>query len=637
MYKLKLTIISIILVVFSTIAYSGLATSLAITGEANIRAVSDIRVTDISLNATPNGGVEQYSSKYTKNTVTTGFLLSNSTYSISYDVTIKNNGETDQVIYGISKTSNNNGVHILVDGEEINDQVPIFIGYKTTKTITLTYSTSNPSNETINVITTFDFREVYYITYNSQGGSSIAIQTKYQNVDINITNDRPTKTGYIFLSWNDASNGSGVSYSPGGSYTLNSNKTLYAQYQNGTYQITLDDQNATTSATASIYEKYDMGYYLESGAVNQMTTSTNGIVVPQKDGYVFGGYYTSTNGQGVQYIDDTGKLTSNADASHFSDVGTLYAKWTANVMTINYYANGAQKDNNVNLSNQLLRTETFDYDSNIGSSGTILSSSGLPNYDDGIWKLTKTGYHADKYWHVGTANASVKVFENTAFTKSQDLSNVMEKLEDFKDGDITVNIYAGWTANTYTITYKGNNSTSGTTASSSHTYDTAKALTTNGFSRTGYSFTGWNTQADGSGTPYLNNASVTNLADVDNGNVDLYAQWTPNTFTVIFNKNHNDATGSMSNQTFTYDVAQNLTSNTFSRTGYKMVGWNTQADGNGTSYSDAQSVSNLVSSGNITLYAKWQRVMAENVEHEEDELNCTDSQCMVDEIYYMLY
>ena len=143
--------------------------------------------------------------------------------------------------------------------------------------------------------------------------------------------------------------------------------------------------------------------------------------------------------------------------------------------------------------------------------------------------------------------------------------------------------------------------------------------------------------ADGSGTPYLNNASVTNLADVDNGNVDLYAQWTPNTFTVIFNKNHNDATGSMSNQTFTYDVAQNLTSNTFSRTGYKMVGWNTQADGNGTSYSDAQSVSNLVSSGNITLYAKWQRVMAENVEHEEDELNCTDSQCMVDEIYYMLY
>ena len=62
----------------------------------------------------------------------------------------------------------------------------------------------------------------------------------------------------------------------------------------------------------------------------------------------------------------------------------------------------------------------------------------------------------------------------------------------------------------------------------------------------------------------------------------------------------------MSNQTFTYGTAQNLTSSTFTKTGYAFKGWNTKADGTGTSYSNGQSVSNLTTTngGTVTLYAQ---------------------------------
>ena len=101
----------------------------------------------------------------------------------------------------------------------------------------------------------------------------------------------------------------------------------------------------------------------------------------------------------------------------------------------------------------------------------------------------------------------------------------------------------------------------------------------------------------------------------------------------------NGGTGTMQDQTLKYGVTDNLTTNTFTKTGHKFMGWNTAIDGTGTSYTDGQSVSNLSSTNNdeITLYAQWQRVMAENVEYHEDEVNCSDTQCMIDELYWMLY
>ena len=164
--------------------------------------------------------------------------------------------------------------------------------------------------------------------------------------------------------------------------------------------------------------------------------------------------------------------------------------------------------------------------------------------------------------------------------------------------DIT--LYAKWAPITYTVSFD-KNSGSGTMNSQTFTYDAAQNLTANSFTRTGYTFNSWNTKADGSGDSYTNSQSVKNLASTNNATITLYAQWKINTFTVTFDKN--GGTGTMTNQTFTYNVAQNLTANSFTHTGYAFAGWNTKSDGSGDNYTDKQSIT-LTTAG-LTLYAQW--------------------------------
>lgn len=88
----------------------------------------------------------------------------------------------------------------------------------------------------------------------------------------------------------------------------------------------------------------------------------------------------------------------------------------------------------------------------------------------------------------------------------------------------------------YTVTFNGNGG-SGTMADQSFEYGEEKALTANVFIRTGHDFTGWNTEADGSGTSYTDEKIVKNLTDTDGGTVTLYAQWKPSTYAVNLNTN----------------------------------------------------------------------------------------------------
>lgn len=136
--------------------------------------------------------------------------------------------------------------------------------------------------------------------------------------------------------------------------------------------------------------------------------------------------------------------------------------------------------------------------------------------------------------------------------------------------------------------------------------------------RENYIFVGWYTEADG-GNKVTSTTTVTQSTDHT-----LYARWQANTYTVTFNGN--GATGgSTATQNFTYDAAQNLRANGFQQA-YTVTfdpgeglnsssatatstfkGWNTKADGSGTTYSNGQSVKNLTATngGNITLYAQW--------------------------------
>ena len=173
--------------------------------------------------------------------------------------------------------------------------------------------------------------------------------------------------------------------------------------------------------------------------------------------------------------------------------------------------------------------------------------------------------------------------------------------EDKVIGNIT--LYAGFRANTYTIVFNANTG-SGTMSNQSMTYDTAANLTANAFTKTGYTFKGWATSAGGS-IAYTNGQSVKNLSAEQGATVNLYAVWEANTYTITFNAN--GGTGSMSNQSMTYDQSKALTANAFTRKNHEFKGWATSAGGE-VVYTNSQSVSNLTATngGNVNLYAVWE-------------------------------
>jgi len=150
----------------------------------------------------------------------------------------------------------------------------------------------------------------------------------------------------------------------------------------------------------------------------------------------------------------------------------------------------------------------------------------------------------------------------------------------------------------YAVTYDANG---GQTVPPNQTkyYTHNLTLTATEPTRTGYTFVKWNTEADGSGDDYYPSGTYTTEAPVT-----LYAQWQANEYTVTYNANATDATGSTAQSTFTYDVSGTLRTNGYSRANYLFLGWATSETG-AVVYSDGQSVTNLAPSGNVDLYAVW--------------------------------
>ena len=109
-----------------------------------------------------------------------------------------------------------------------------------------------------------------------------------------------------------------------------------------------------------------------------------------------------------------------------------------------------------------------------------------------------------------------------------------------------------------------------------------------------YTFKGWN-------NGILSQEFSFNIT----GDTNLWPLYEANKYTVIFHKNRETATGTMSNQSLTYDSSEELSKNEFSLAGYTFTSWNTKPDGSGTSYDDEESVLNITENDDITLYAQW--------------------------------
>lgn len=165
-------------------------------------------------------------------------------------------------------------------------------------------------------------------------------------------------------------------------------------------------------------------------------------------------------------------------------------------------------------------------------------------------------------------------------------------------------LYARWSQN-QTLSYNANgHGTAPTAVTMKYTAACNAAAALTGV--TGYTFSKWNTKADGTGTSYNANAQV-KAANVDPTATTLYAIWTANAYTVAFDGNGatGGATASLS---CTYDVAFTMPGCGFTKDGgYAFTGWNTAADGSGTAYAAGANCLNLSATqgATVTLYAQW--------------------------------
>ena len=124
----------------------------------------------------------------------------------------------------------------------------------------------------------------------------------------------------------------------------------------------------------------------------------------------------------------------------------------------------------------------------------------------------------------------------------------------------------------------------------------------NVFTRNNYTFTGWNTQADGKGTAYKPGDSFT-LTDED---TVLYAQWSKNApAQVKVSYDANGGTGTMKSTTSDVGSKIVIQQSGFTRSGYTFTCWNTQADGKGTAYKAGDSFT--LTDKDTVLYAQWRK------------------------------
>lgn len=164
-------------------------------------------------------------------------------------------------------------------------------------------------------------------------------------------------------------------------------------------------------------------------------------------------------------------------------------------------------------------------------------------------------------------------------------------------------LYAVWSINSYNVALTAGDFIDSVSGAGTYEYNSSVTVSAVLGSATGYTyaFDGW--YITGGAMIASPNPFTFIMPDQDRA-LTAKAKRTANPYTVHFDAN--GGTGTMSDESFTYDQAQALTANSFTRTGYTFLGWSTNSSAITPTYSDEQSVSNLAPSGTVTLYAIWQ-------------------------------
>ncbi|NBU47110.1 MAG: hypothetical protein EBS34_06645, partial [Flavobacteriales bacterium] len=267
---------------------------------------------------------------------------------------------------------------------------------------------------------------------------------------------------------------------------------------------------------------------------------------------------TGLNVQNGNFIYLKWTYTGVGGSSNGQAIGIDNVSVTAVIPTFNITYNGNSNTGGI------APTDATNYSS--GSTVTALGNTG---------SLTRTGY-TFAGWNTLANGSGTDIPAGSTFSISANTT-----------------LFAKWTANSNTITFDGNGATGGATSSQNINTAASANLTANGFIRDGYTFSGWNTASNGSGTSFTNQGSYA----MGTSNVTLYAQWTANTLIVTYDSQGGNSVSNGS--TVTGGTISNPGNPT--QSGYSFNGWFVASSGGSAisfPYSHGQT-------SNFTLYAQW--------------------------------
>ena len=396
---------------------------------------------------------------------------------------------------------------------------------------------------------------------------------KYTDSNVYINSATPVKKGCKFLGWSTSANGN-VVYQPGDLYDVNQdggNVTLYAKWEKAKYTATV---------------KLNGGSY--NGSTKDFTISKYpgeeiSIGAPTRSKHNFTGYkLTMDNNDG----DAPTSVTQSASGfKGIMQMGnfTLNAQWTPWKHTVRYDANAKNDTSVKGIPASQSKTANVD----------IKLSSDVP---------TRNGY-TFLGWNTQANGNGTAYAAGATYTHDQDGG--------------TVTLYAQWTPWKHVLHYNKNVPTSSTSQTVSNmpvdqtkTFGQLMTISNLVPTRKGYTFAGWYTQSNGTGTKYDPGSNY--AADQNGGTVNLYAKWTPWTYNIKYDQNVKSTSSSKTvtdmpaAQTKTQEIDVTLSSMTPKRNGYIFAGWSTSANGSVEYKPGSRFTKDLDSNGaSITLYAVW--------------------------------
>ena len=360
------------------------------------------------------------------------------------------------------------------------------------------------------------------------------------------------------------------------------------------YEATVNVSNPeNTTATGYTFD----GWYKGSDKVTSFTMQNEAVTLTGTfTANTYSIRFNKNDNDAAGTMDDlqmTYDVEANLTANAFTKQGYHFTKWTTNPD-----GTGTEYTDGVSVKN-LATSGTFNLYANYAPDDNIAYKVEhyFENINDNNYTIDNTLTDNE----AGTTGETVYAVAKTVtgFTNDTTVDGTITSGPVAADGSLTLKLY--YTRNKYNVTYSYTNDTVPTGASDLPTIPQQKYGATVNVSNpenttaTGYTFDGW----------YKGSDKVTSFT-MQNEAVTLTGTFTANTYSIRFNKNDNDAAGTMDDLQMTYDVEANLTANAFTKQGYHFTKWTTNPDGTGTEYTDGVSVKNLATSGTFNLYANYE-------------------------------